>query len=381
MDPGKFALEKGWTDAQETAWLAAGSDERGGPELSHVWRRFKLRDNYAGTGYYHPAINRTLRMVRATASDNTHGSVGETGVLARSGSIVPEAKALRFDRMLPIWDGVDWTTPDQYPYQSDQVQLGAVRGWTSLRARKPPLIFVRPGGGGSITPLTDRYAVTVEDDMPAVTIGHTVEDAVALWLLLVDGAYELNLTIAIVHPLKWRVSWRRDATQKPRDQRRSIILRAPRETYSGVCAGTLIGLDDTGATVQVTPAGGADHTFIGWGCPGDPAVPRLDPLLRLSRLWYETGPRSATWQKNGEIDTATATAPGSVIADVKYRLDKDRTNQATLNTLITSRSWDFKDRITTYQAERLQVGSGYSIIPAAPKRLPNLAAGVGAVEK
>jgi hypothetical protein len=370
-DADKYGLTKGWTEAEETAWDAATEEVRNSPRLAHVWRRFKLKDTYKGTGYFTPATNCVARVTRTTATDATHGTDGETGVITGTvaEATIPKGRNRRFTRELPIWVGRNWADPI---YQSAVAELGAFD-----KQCQHPMVWTRSTTTLEYRAITDQYQIQVEDDAPAVVLGRGADDAQALHDLLDanSGHLELIITIGLLECQPWRVSWRRDPASRPASMPRSITLRHPDITYRGVAKNTMIGLTDSQTTIKAD-TDGQDVAVLGFGLPNAPEAARLDPLLRLARLWYDSPAWGLTWTRVGEIDAATGTAPGGLVKAVKIRLDKNRVMQPDISAVLTSRTWRFTrgDVATSYQAERLQIGGGWRMDVGAPPAAINFMA-------
>jgi hypothetical protein len=365
-DLDKYSLKKGWTDEEETAWTAATTEQRNDPSLAHVWRRFMLRDEYKGTGYFHTASNRVAQVTRTTVTDARLGTDGENGKVTGtiSDKTLPKGRNYRFTRDLPIWNGKDW--------KATIVTSAVVENGRFDYQVRTPMAWTRDDAL-AYRSLSETMRLSVDDDTPSVVFGHGAEDAETIRTLVSAkaGKLELLITVGIVAPQPWRVSWRRDPATRPCDLTRSLTIRHPDVHWRGVVSGSMIGIKADG-TAQQVDTGGEDVALLGFGLPNAPETARLVALLRIARLWYDAPSKSITWTQEGVVDGTVGTAPGSLVGDVRLRLDKGRVLTETVNAVVTGRRWSFArgNLQTTWQAERLKIDGTLRIAQAAPAIVP-----------
>lgn len=333
---------KGWTATEETTWDSASVQQRDKLGLSHVWRRFRLAPDYSGGAFFSNSRNDLFKLQRETATSADLGTGGETGnFILGDGGPKPRSGVIRFTRTLPFAMGKDWSlvtgsgTADVAAFPGNQLD--------------GPLLFgLRKDGSYEL--LTTRWMVQVEDQHAGIILGSNATDAAAIKAYLIAGN-SILITLGVVHPLPWRMSWRR--WPRLRDMERCLTLYFPELSYQLMVNGTVTGLSSPSSLIQ-TP----NDVRQDWETVVNNGVPKLAPMLRLARLWYENRPHSLTYSRKGIIDLSTATAPGSMVTTATAPLDVSRAFTDTVNAVYTGRAYNFKagEIATYYCTERILPG-------------------------
>ena len=339
----QFALERAWTqvDADTRATLDTNAREVGRAAL--VYRKYRLMATWRGGGRYNATRNDVLRMAREIDATGA-----ETGTFLANGN-KPDARNLRFTRELPIWQGRDWAT----------VAYGEQPPDPSAQLEGPIVVGVKANAAGYEN-LSARWQVQVCDDEPAVILGRTAADGDEIAAYLAAGN-KILVTLGVLGPLPWRVSWRRAPSARPCDLERVLMRHHPDVGYRILIDGTVLGVATATTLLQSSSADtktGATGTTSEWAldnATGTAGSSRLDPQLQLARTWSEFPDISLTYARRGLVDTATATGPGAWITTATVPLDASRSYVAPINALITGRRWRVAGLAleTTYSASRL----------------------------
>ncbi len=346
-------LRKDYTGAEATAWDAADVTKRNST-LSHVYRRFRLHSAWSGGGY--AASTNKPALHRETAIDDIHGTDGETGEFSVQVGDGFLARAIKLTKALPFTQGgQDWSNP----------------AYATLDPRDPlekpfVCIITDPGLG---TEKWDRLdmEVTVDTEVPVVTLGRDADDAAFIRKALAAGKH-LVVTIGYRLPLPWRVSWRRvsetrlDELTETYDDAQDAADAAPGD--AGLAAAAAAAHADlvsaSAQTAQTTARPRSvlyqrpdieyrymdDQTVVGLnarapvfaaaGLIGNkPTTP--NQLLSLARLSHEKSFFDLTWTKAG-FDLTVATEPGALITEATLPWGGDAGTANTLDAIIAHRA-------------------------------------------
>jgi len=323
-------LTKDWSNAEETAWLAADDKTRNQSNLVHVFRRYRLRALWKG-GPYHATS--TLQLPIARQLD---GNGNETGNWSPTDSEWPDARTIKLSRSLPIPAGKDWSV------------FGTGYTVTDLKHTDPPeKLQAFQVDGVTWRAIHDLYEIWVNGGS-SIEIGRNARDGLAIKALLEDGK-DMVFTVGYEWPLPWRVSWRRskpeltgNAVLTPRDLARSLIipLSGDMNTWRRIDRQCVVRLD--GNSVKRTNAGVDVYK------PGT-----IYQALELAKTRYTMPRRSLSWTLNGEVEMEESFRPGLLIksADVPYGARSSK--KTTVNAVLTRRSWSFvtASPSTSYSAE------------------------------
>jgi hypothetical protein len=348
-DPNDTGLQKGWTSTEETEWDTADIKVRNG-KLAHVWRRYVLGPKFYGSTAR--TIDQLIWFERAK------GTTGETGKYL-AGDRLPKVEDIRFARYLP------WPRNDQPLANVDQFG-GASKTGTGFAE---PRAYLYDYIADKVhVDLTEDYTVTVEENAAAVLIGNP-DQGQEIKDLISDGYYMLAFTLALVHPLVWRVSWERPDADMARNWRRNVFLKYPELNYWACLDGTIVqqsalgaiqGPDiDTGGSYYTDTMPLAFHVGFGGDNQADPNVPRLQNLLQLARGLYETGNTGFSWSVRGiEVPSTDGYMLGDYIPSAKIQIDDRRAIEQDIGAVISGISWDFAadGMMTHYTCERMIPG-------------------------
>lgn len=395
---------KGWTVADETAWDAADATARNTGRLANVWRRWVLAPAWDGKAWIAPLASDSTAdgtlstvaafcAVRRVATDAVHGVEGEIG-LVQSGGPRPQSATVRLTRYLPVSTQGAGTPPP----------TGGVQPEPGLMGMEPPLVAYDPSARTYEDKAGD-WRLTVDDAGGAILLGDDSADAASIKEYLAAGK-TIATTLGVIGQVPWRVSWRRADTDQPRTLPRSLILPFPDQMYRLIVQSSLVGLTNSttptryGSDDQAT--GSCKGTDIGFKVAG---VPRLEPIMRVHRLWHEPSLCAITWRQDGVIaddelldelndppadpakgdtyrigstpsgvwtghsgKTATYTgtgwrlsdaalmAPGTWILQAKVPTSDRTSYTETVGAMVTARRWDFRQQATTWTCERARLG-------------------------
>lgn len=298
-----------WTPAEEALWLAADAWGRTVPSLAHVFRRYRLN----GT-----PPTAWIDNVRSTTTSDTYGVSGEDGTQTSDIAQGIAANSLRFTKLLPLYEGLDYTT--SIPTASAGADY------------QKPKVFFR--NGGTYIDVSHLWPIEVLKDEPAILLGETADDANQMRLALVENGWDLVVTIGITAPLPLRVRWRRDPANWPRTdspRQRSYPIDAELRTLA---AGTVL------AEGTATATGG---TIL------DERT-RMRQALVLMRPWMEFAEIDLRWIESGLADVVDGFHPGVYVPSL---IGADGTD--TIGQVITRRSWDFTEEglQTDYSTARI----------------------------
>jgi hypothetical protein len=327
-------LLKGWESADETAWDAADDNEREAGKLASVWRRFVFAPAWRGGDVDDPTtVWDTARVVSGT-SDALHGYQGATGAFGADSTdplVLPHGRRHRLPRMLPLYEGVDWTDT-------------GVTTWDRNAPRLRPMVFVeKDGDWQTIGDYLGREMTMGCDDIDgSIVLGNGAADAQAIADIIADG-YSLNITLAVYHPYSTRVSWVRDPALWPRVEPR-IMARTFPQVERWLLRGTAVmGVDDAGAP----QTRGADLVVLD-------SLPILRDQLALSRTYYAEPARTARFHFVG-FDTSTTYRPGALVTTARLPFG-DTAASFVLQNVITRRGHKWVEDAgygTYYSTKRL----------------------------
>ena len=338
-------ISRGWTSDEETAWNSASDAVKRG-KLSHVWRRFVLGNKFNGT---------TLTSgTRQIWFDRARSTTGENGKFVQ-GDRYPKVEDLRFARYLP------WPRNDQ-PIDKTNQFGGALKAGTGYS--EPKAYIYDQDGLEIVRDLTEEYTITVEENAAAVILGNP-EDAQSFKTALDDGSYTLAITLALIHPLSWRVSWERPADEMRRNWRRTVILKYPELNYWACVNKSLVLQGDDGAiqgpdidTLYDSAMPNAFH--VGFGDKGGADnVPRLKNILDQARAFYEYGDIGFSWTVRGiEFPSTDGYMLGDYIPSAKVQIDAYRAIEQSVGAVISGISWEFAadNMLTHYECSRMIPG-------------------------
>jgi hypothetical protein len=346
-------FSKGWTQEEEDEWDEADEATKQG-KLSHVWRRYVLGPKFNGFDWGPNAIIPFGRQKSQTGENGKYETTSEwDGGIAR----LPKVEDLRFARYLP------WPRNDQPINKVDQF-WGALKhgsGFAEPRAFVYVEDLVSPELDRDIT---SEYTIIVEENSPAVLIG-TPEQANDIKSILNEDKAALFFTLALVHPLSWRVSWERPSDEMRRNWRRNVILKYPELNYWACLNKTIVQIGDDGEALgpdidelydEEMPA--AFH--VGFGGDGNAEnVPRLQNLLTLARGLYETGNTGFSWTVRGiEFPSEDGYLLGDYVPSAKIQIDATRAIEQDIGAVISGISWEFAadNMLTHYECSRMIPG-------------------------
>lgn len=339
-DSGHGDVVLSFSDAEATAWDAATDDQRKAPLLEGVWRELELAPDWSGSPSTanSPSVGLSTKHRRAgSTTDLVHGFGGIDElqrVLTGGAADPPPAGVLRFERLLPIFTGVDYVT-------LTDAQAQAV---STTRSLVEPMVFYSPTGAAPWSDISDLFQLTTLSGKPGFQLGKSAgADQAAVRALLTTAGAVLRVTVAISGPMTIQQSWRRDPSQWPRaDRPRELRIPVPALQRWRVCKGAALGVDATGALVEM---------------PQDLLVrddtPQLKQLLVLSKPW-QTLPRvELSWTERGTVDNSNTRRPGALCAFL------DRGDKAEpINGVVTRRKWDFQAWTTTRTTQRPLIDVG-----------------------
>ncbi|MEY2855636.1 MAG: hypothetical protein RL030_2768 [Pseudomonadota bacterium] len=361
-------LQRNWIETEETAWNTATDKERELDRLEKVWGQWRLREGYNGTTYYASSRNDLFKLGRALDADG-----GETGLFSDNGQ-KPRETLLKFTRELPFSGDVDWSDNANYPSTSGNPSTLQRAGKALM---KPVLIGKK--ADGALEVLSNRWDVTIDGAGAVITIGRNLKERLQVKAYIAEGNIIL-ITLGVMWPTPWRVSWRRPQSERPRSLERAIMLDFADVSYHQVVSGTIIGIDGDGAAKQIFSDGANPVRGDFEVDPNNPnKVPRLMPMLDLAKLIYAGVDKPLSYTIKGEIDQEIAL--GSMVEAVQIALDDQRSITETINQVYTSKSkcYGVDEISTSLTTDRLLPAfDHFAIAPlrANPGALP--AAQVGA---
>ena len=357
-------LSRGWTSDEETEWNAASEVVRQN-KLSHVWRRFVLGPKFNGT----TLTSGTQQIWFGRGKDST----GETGKY-ELGERFPKVEDLRFARHLP------WPRNDQPIDKTDQWG-GALKSGAGFS--EPKAWIYDQGALEIVRDLSEEYIITVEESAASFLIGNP-EQAQNIKTMLEDGSYTLAVTLALVHPLAWRMSWERPAAQMQRNWRRSVTLKYPTLNYWACVNKSLVLQGDDGAVKGPDVDTGAQYYtntmplafHVGFGGVGnnEPNVPRLKNILDLARGLYEDGTTGFTWTTRGILFPSDETYRiGDYVQTAKIQIDQRKAIEQEIGAVITGMSWEFAadNMLTHIECSKMVPGIDSAAIGAVNPGLHN----------
>lgn len=337
-----------WTSTDDTTWTAASTARRADPDLAHVYRRFRIKATWDGRTF-----NRSDNTILAMGREM--GATGESGgfVVDRNENL-PNPRTLKLTRTLPYPEGVDLTAGANYDSGSGAMKIA--RGVSGAR----PSVFGFIQSSGLYEDLSTNLAVTVDSDCGTIELGHGAKDAEFIQAYLAAGN-SILVTIGLIGPLPWRVSWERPDAERPRNLDRAIFLRYPEMQYKMVLQNTIVGISSAGAP-RVVPQDSVNDKLLDDANPG--AGDRLAHELRMARLWYEDLHRSLSWTQTGVIAFGDDQPPGMMITNATLPLDDRRRFTEAVNAPVTARSWDFHKATlsTSWECDRLAIGFDARVI-------------------
>ncbi len=337
---GSGQLTKGWTASQEAAWDAATDEACNQGQLAHVWRRFVLRDGWAGATYSTPGSPRWLfgRAVSG-AGDANYGEAGETGEPV-AGQAAPSSGHYRFTRAIPLYQS------QSFNWDSVTLSAGVATGVDRTKPLMPPLVFVVKGSTWEeAAPYWDveDIALQPEEDAPALILGSGVDDAERNRAACEDDGQDLVFTVGIHHPLPLRVSWRRLPANRVRDQDRQVIIPAKAERWimaNDTVVRAILGVKQTKGTEAIT----RDDVDL------------LRQTLALARAWYSPASIDLSWTERGNI-VIDSRGPGRLVTSIVLPtgIDSPTFISHAIGNVITSRAWDFTEESygTSWQTKRI----------------------------
>jgi hypothetical protein len=348
-DPNDRGMQKGWTSDEETEWDTASDAVKKG-KLAHVWRRFVLGPKFVGT-----TLTTGTQQIRF---DRGRSATGEDGKFVQ-GDRYPKVEDLRFARYLP------WPRDDQ-PIDKQDQWGGALK--SGVGYAEPKAYIYDQESLEIVRDLTEEYTITVEENAAAVLLGNP-EQAQDIKTAVEDGTFTLAFTLALIHPLSWRVSWERSASEMRRNWRRTVILKYPELNYWACIDKTLVlqgddgaidGPDiDTGGQYYDATFPLAFHVGFGGDNGANPNVPRLQNLLDMARGLYETGNVGFSWTVRGiEFPSTDGYLLGDYVPSAKIQIDSTRAIEQTIGAVISGISWEFSsdNMLTHYECSRMIPG-------------------------
>lgn len=309
---GEFV--KGWDTGLEAAWDAADNLQvKATPKLDHVWRTFRLREDWNGTDR---GGSRVTNVLKTDTIEPYGAGFGETGEFEpasfSAGGRGPTFQPLR---MTGVWQGVDF---------SAAVTQATIDGLSATDRQQPPIPpIICLYDGSSYVPITgtdNDISITVDPETGCVILGNGPNDAETIkgWL---DSGYRIVLTLAIRLPYPVCVSWR--ASGSPA---RTLVLRTG-AAESTLAPNTVMGM--SGDTVQLS----TNELFL------ERCVSRMRAVLGLMKLWYASNEQTLTYTVSGLVSPwadPAAPPPGTMITDATLPQ-----GSFTLNQVVTRREWKF----------------------------------------
>lgn len=259
---------EGWNSSYTAQWDAATEIERSNQKLANVWRRWTLKQTWAGNN-----SGSTLPNAR------THAGNDETGELEYNpGEPYPNAPvAWIAERTIPTGTGTDWTDVYQQVGASSPVD-GPLLWW--FKTGKP----YDPISNGELQ-------IAIGDNYNSVTLGSDAVNAKEIKTKMDDG-YTIFASLSFVHPLSWRVS---KVGASPRsDMIRTVYTELPATSQHRIDMqnNCVIGLTAAGAPIM----GAAGRKDNG---------PDLADIRDKFYKWFTTEDNGSTWR----IDSVATLAP------------------------------------------------------------------------
>lgn len=277
----------GWLAALDATWA---SD----PEASNcedVYRRWRLNNAWNGQQYNQSTVG--LRNVIAYAAD---GSL--TGARSYDSTYgIPPAWELDFERLCC----------------SSPSFLDVI-----LAPRQPPVVVA---GSTTWEDMSTRWLIQVDTNPPSIRLddganGTTIQE-------YLDAGDKILITLGVreVDPL--RVSWHREAGQRPNATPRVKVVSLPVCQQWVVLTGTVKGVSDAGALVTT-----------GSATPIRDDLPVMKSALALLVASFGEPAVTVRWSDRGTLDISSAYRPGRLLTTLT-RGDKVQT----INSIITRRTW------------------------------------------
>jgi hypothetical protein len=347
-DANDRGLQKGWTSDEETEWDAASESVKKN-KLAHVWRRFVLGPKFNGT---------TLTSgTQQIWFGRDHDGTGESGKYTNDPSLgFPKVEDLRFARYLP------WPRNDQPINKTNQFG-GALKSGAGYA--EPRAYIYDQTGLEIVRDLTEEYIVTVEEDAAAVLLGNP-EQAQDIKAAIDDGSYTLAFTLALIHPMAWRVSWERDLADVRRNWRTGVVMKYPEINYWACIDKTLVLQGDDGAPLGPDLDELYDDTMpsafhVGFGGVGGDADnrPRLKNILDMVKWLYIDGSTGFTWTTRGIVFQSDDTVRlGDYVQTAKIQIDSYRAVEQNIGSVVVGISWEFSadNMLTHVECSRLIPG-------------------------
>ncbi len=320
-----------WEEADEVPWLDLDPDspERELGKIQHVFRRFKLKQDWSGDTYG----GFTMPNTRVRSSASPYGSNGYTGDMEfDDGVSTPSGAAYKITKDLPIKEGYNWDTVD-------------IADVDTTAKNMKPQVFVQDDGGAWTT-LADycgreSVEIEVDEDIAAITFGPAqVADYIQT---IIDEGRLMIVTIGVEAALNSVVSWNR-GSGTPRDQVRSFERDRTHLGLVVLTSGTVVRLD-TGS-LAVAPE---DITI-------KDDLPLARNVLAVSTAWYSKSDWTITWVNRGTAAKDSQTEVGTMYLTASHLEANGATTTETVYGLITKRVRSFKNggtvKVTT---KRMQI--------------------------
>lgn len=309
-------LDKGWTPADESTWSAASSFQamQASPQLDHVWRSFKFKDNWDGTDRGGSQISNYLNTLSSEPFGPGFGETGEWGIGPYFNGVTgPFFQPLR---MTGVWQGVNFNSAIS---QSDVDSL------TAKQRQQPPIppFMALSDGAGNYTPITgttNEMSITVDQETGCIVLGNGPADALVIKAWAAAGL-RIVLTIGVGLPYPVRVSWRRSATPA-----RTLVLRTS-SVESTLAPGTMLGIQN--GVIKTNT-----NELVLERCAS-----RMRAVLGLMKLWYASQEQTLTYTVSGLVSPwadPNAPPPGTMITTAVLPQ-----GNFTLNQVVTRREWNF----------------------------------------
>jgi len=331
-DPGNATAEAkslvaGWDSGDETTWnngVAPGSS------TTEVWRTFKIPATWDGRGYGGSTYGVRQNLI-LVGTDLTGKRLYDSSI-----DFPPTVMELTLD--LPSSPGATTTNPSG--------------------ARVGAKVFYKPSGASTWRTCTDASSYEPKPHMPRrlevwqaplyLRIGDTGQDQVDNKAALESGI--LLATVGVREPDPLVMSWQRASGSWPRTTPRVLYYHAPNCEQWAILAGTVTGIDGSGALITQGLATNTDtaekETFI------RDDRPSMRSILSFLIAYFSNPARSLSWSERGVIErfyNAGATAPGALVTTATLG-----TGSTTINAVVTRRAWDLTERGygTIYTTER-----------------------------
>lgn len=334
-------FERDWTDADFAAWDAAKNQDAVGTlntfwGVARVWRRFKLKRDWGGSFVsIAPGVDPfKMPTARSTSVGTLYGNGGLNGInlFSDAHGLAPGAM-VELTGELPCLDGYDWSTTD--PATADKTRRNA-----------PIMAFMETAVGGSWTtlgqqcdPPQDNLEIGVDSDLSAITFG---EAAAQILRAASEEGFKVYITIGVRSQLGTSVSWRRDTSERARDQTRCYGKNRPTLLRKVIPAGTVVGVNLDGELLFPT-ADVVLHDDTGLA----------GSILAVSQPWYTRSEWGVTYTIVGEVDTTIN--PCALLVEVDHLEGDGSTTEEDVIGVVAAVEYDLSDpgatTVTTRQVK------------------------------